>query len=82
MATENDKADAALLAKWRELAATGAAREVRVLSGLSAREVARRVGVSWSAVHYWERGHRRQPSGQAGLIYARLMEELAGSLLQ
>lgn len=77
--TEQDKA---LLAKWRDLAGSGAAREVRLLSGLTGREVARRVGVSWSAVHYWEHRQGRRPSGEAGLKYARLMEGLAKGLLR
>lgn len=82
MTRDKADADAELLAKWRELAKAGSAREIRIKAGLSARALARELGVSWSAVHFYE-GHasqRRNPSGANGLRWAKVMERLAAEV--
>lgn len=73
--------DLLLLAKWRRYAASGVALQLRIKSTLSAREVARQVGISHTAVYSWEHGYpSRKPSGVAGLKYAKLMEKLSAQI--
>ncbi len=64
------------LAGVRRAVRTGAARSIRVRSGLSQSDVARTIGVTPSAVSRWESGERL-PQGEAALRYGRLLEELA-----
>lgn len=82
MVKANENEGERLLARWQELAAAGEARKVRIKAGISAREVARRLGLSWSAVHYWEANgqQHRRPRGRKGLAYATFMEQLANEV--
>lgn len=50
-------------------------REIRENAGLSINDVARELGVSHSAVFYWETG-RNRPSGEHRIAYSLLLEEL------
>ena len=69
------KADVAQLAEVRALAASGAARSIRLGARLSLSEVADQLGVSTSTVFRWERG-QRNPRGEAALRYGALLAEL------
>lgn len=64
------------LAIIRSLAESGAARETRLRTRLSLAEVAAQCGTDTGTVQRWETGQRR-PRGDAGLKYARLIQELA-----
>jgi DNA-binding transcriptional regulator YiaG len=54
-------------------------RKARVAAGLSKGEVARRLGVTWLAVHFWERGLRK-PSTDHLLALMRLFPDLSAYL--
>lgn len=68
-----------LVAKWRRKAASGFAREVRIAARVTASEIARQVGVSHTAVHYWERGRVQQSKGSGLLAWSKLMERLTAA---
>ncbi len=68
-----------LLIEVRQAIATGRAKRVRELSGLSMSELARRVGVRPATVSRWESGHRR-PAGDAALAYGRALREITEGL--
>lgn len=63
------------LSRVRQLAASGAARSIRVAARLSQSDVARAVGVSVPAVCRWESG-ARCPRGSAAVRYGRLLARL------
>jgi transcriptional regulator with XRE-family HTH domain len=64
------------LTRARKWAASGLARELREASKVSMGEVARAVGAhSAATVQRWETGER-QPSGELGARYGRLLDEL------
>jgi DNA-binding transcriptional regulator YiaG len=69
-------AELAALGHVRRLVEDGAARELRLSARLGAAEIARVVGVSPQLVCDWEHG-RRRPTGQAGVRYAQLLDQLA-----
>jgi transcriptional regulator with XRE-family HTH domain len=56
----------------RRLLASGEARRIRELAGLSLSDVAADIGVTGSAVYRWERGER-VPRGRAAADYAVLL---------
>ena len=62
------------LRRVRALVASGAARSVRVGSGLSQAEVARAAGLSWRTVHRYE-ARAVVPRGPAALRYGDLYYE-------
>jgi transcriptional regulator with XRE-family HTH domain len=64
------------LVRLRRLTASGAARKVRLASGLSLNEIANAVGVSPVTVLRWERAQRRPKNGPAALRYGALLDEL------
>jgi len=66
------------LARMREMARSGEARELRIRAGLSLANVARDLGVSPSSVYYWEYG--RVPRGKAAVRYAHLLFALEQEL--
>ncbi len=68
--------DLFLLLEARESARTGRGARVRAAADLSQAEVARRIGVTPSAVSLWESRSRR-PRGAPALRWARLLRELA-----
>lgn len=63
------------LAKMRGMVRTGEARELRIGSGLSLREVADDIGVNPTSVYHWEQGVCL-PRGPHALKYARLLDAL------
>ena len=63
------------LARVRGLVRRGEARELRIASGLSLREVADDIGVHWVSVYHWEQGVCL-PRGPHALKYARLLDAL------
>lgn len=65
------------IAKVRELARAGTAREVRIAACLSIEEVASAIGVAPTTVWRWENGQRR-PHGSAALRYGKLLNKLSG----
>ena len=69
--------DVTKLAAVRALAASGAARSIRLGARLSLSEVANQIGVSTSTVFRWEQG-QRHPRGQAALRYGLLLAKLMG----
>jgi len=73
--TEERLDEAVRTAKVRELQRSGAARTVRIGSGLTLGEAARAVGVDVSTVHRWEMGARR-PTGDRAVRYHRFLEAL------
>jgi transcriptional regulator with XRE-family HTH domain len=48
-------------------------RRIRVAAGVSQHEVAKALGVSWTAIYRWEQGSRPREHEAA---YAQLLEEL------
>jgi transcriptional regulator with XRE-family HTH domain len=64
------------LANTRDACRSGAARLIRLASGLTLEEVGREIGVSVSTVFRWENGER-VPRGEAAARYARLLAALA-----
>jgi DNA-binding transcriptional regulator YiaG len=71
--------DILLLARIRAQAADGTARAVRQSARLSLSEVAKHCGAVTTTISRWETGQRR-PRGDAGLKYARLIEQLNKSV--
>ena len=63
------------LADARAMAASGAARRIRVASRLSLSEVAREVGVTPAAVQKWETAVML-PKGERAVLYVRLLRRL------
>ena len=63
------------LQRMRDMVHGGLVRAVRVNAGLSLREVAQAVGVTPSAVFYWEQG-KNVPRGEPAIRYARVLLEL------
>jgi DNA-binding transcriptional regulator YiaG len=61
------------LARVRELAASGRARELRLAARLSQTEIADACGVAPSLVSRWESG-RRRPRGRAAHIYVAILD--------
>lgn len=65
--------------KWiriaRQACASGVARSLREVAGLSLREVASVVGVSAAAIHRWETGQRR-PRGASAAKFGRTIASL------
>jgi len=70
-----DPIDPAALADARRLAASGAARRVRLASNVSIAEVADAIGCSKSSVLRWETG-RMRPHGAHALAYGQLIRRL------
>ncbi len=50
-------------------------RRIREASGLSARQLAKVVGVSYNTLYRWERGHR-EPYGDRRVAYHAALSEL------
>jgi transcriptional regulator with XRE-family HTH domain len=67
------------LARVRELADSGRAREIRLSSRLSLYDLAGAVGTTASTVQRWENGDRR-PLGDPALRYGALLDALARQL--
>jgi len=63
------------IANARSLAASGAARSIRLAARLTLTEIGNEVGVTASAVCRWERGER-SPRGDAAREYGRLLRDL------
>ena len=63
------------IANARSLAASGAAKSIRVAAHLTLTEIASEVGVTASAVCRWERG-QRSPRGDAAREYGHLLRQL------
>jgi len=59
----------------RDMVRGGLVKEIRLNAALSLREVAEVVGVTPSAVFYWEQG-TNIPRGKPAVRYARLLLEL------
>ena len=66
---------AVVLARMRRAVRSGEARELRVTSGLSLREVAEDIGTHLATIHRWEQGICL-PRGPHAVRYARLLDEL------
>ncbi len=64
------------LIRVRRLAATGAARALRLDAGLSLSEMAEAAQVHKSTICRWETGSRR-PRGEAAMRYLRVLDGLA-----
>lgn len=65
-----------LLARARQLAASGEARAIRRNRKMSLAEIAKACGVDTSTVGRWENG-ARSPRGEAGARYASVLDLLA-----
>ena len=63
------------IASARSLAASGAARSIRLAARLTLTEIGTEVGVTASAVCRWEHG-QRSPRGDAAREYGRLLRDL------
>jgi transcriptional regulator with XRE-family HTH domain len=63
------------MVKQRQLPSPDAARLIRVLAGVSQRELAQELGVDRVTVARWELG-MRVPRGELRAKYARLLREL------
>ena len=63
------------LARVREKARDGTAREIRERARVSQGEIADELGVHWTTVARWETG-QRAPRGELARRYARLLREL------
>jgi DNA-binding transcriptional regulator YiaG len=63
----------------RALTTSGKARDIRVAARLTQGEVARSVGVHYSAISRWESGEHL-PTGESALRYAALLERLASAV--
>ena len=68
--------DLAAAARFRAELKSGAARHRREAAGVSMRDVARVIGVTGQAVHYWETG-RSVPSVAHALAYGRVLAALS-----
>lgn len=68
-------ADLATATRIRADLASGVAREARIATGVSGADVARAIGVSDSAVFYWETG-RYTPTAAHALAYGKLLARL------
>jgi transcriptional regulator with XRE-family HTH domain len=75
MAVMNALSELSLLARTRELAASGEARRLRVAARISQAEVAALCGVQASAVSRWESGER-VPRGRAARRYGEVLSVL------
>ena len=64
------------LARLRTLMRTGAAKSIRLDSGVSLPEVARDIGVSHTTIYRWE-NDMNEPKGDPALCYLDLLDELA-----
>lgn len=69
--------DLLLLRRTRSRVKSGAARSVRIDSGLSRLEVARAAEISERSLIRWEQG-RTTPHGPAALRYGRVLDRLMG----
>lgn len=67
--------------RTRKLIQTGRARAIRQAAGVSQDLIARRVGVTPSAVNRWELG-RREPRPDLARRYLRALEELERALAE
>jgi len=67
--------DMLTLGRARRLARDGRARKLRERAGLKQVWVARAVGASQSLMNHWEAG-RKNPAGDAGIRYGRLLDAL------
>jgi DNA-binding XRE family transcriptional regulator len=67
--------EAVVVARGRQLAASGTARMIRESAGLSLADVAAAIGVSRQSVWAWEHGAKR-PGPAAAIAYADLMQRL------
>jgi DNA-binding transcriptional regulator YiaG len=70
--------DALALVYVRAATRSGAARRVRLASGLTKIEIARSIGKSHACVSRWEDG-LRVPQGEAAVKYWRLLQRLAAA---
>ncbi len=68
--------DLAKIADARDFGASGAARLVRLTSGISLREMGRAVGVDAATILKWERGEHR-PRGAAAIRWTDELTRLA-----
>ena len=68
--------DLAAAARTRAELKSGAARRRREAAGVSMAEVARVIGVSGQAVHYWET-NRSIPKAANALAYGRVLAALS-----
>ena len=78
-ATDVVDEDVLTLARVRELAESGRAREVRLASRLSLYDVAGAIGSTASTIQRWESGLRR-PYGVPAMRYGALLDALARQL--
>ena len=67
--------DLRTLTRVRHLAATGAARSIRLSAHLAPSDIAREVGVSVRCIQYWERG-KRAPNGANAARYAAVLDRI------
>ena len=67
--------DLRTLIRVRHLAATGAARSIRLSAYLNPNDVAREVGVSVRCIQYWEAG-KRVPNGVNAVRYAEVLDRI------
>lgn len=63
------------LSRLRDMVRGRQVRTIRLNAGLTLQEVAQAVGVTPTAVYYWEQG-RNIPRGEPALRYARLLLHL------
>jgi transcriptional regulator with XRE-family HTH domain len=72
------------LARVRQLAASGRAREIRIEAGVSLGEIAADVGCTPTCIWRWERAddnpNGRSPTGAAAIRYLRVLERLESQL--
>jgi len=64
------------LKQARALAASGAARALRLATGLSQEDVAECIGTCPATISHWEHGNRR-PYGVRAVRWIQLLERLA-----
>ena len=67
------------LQELRTLTTSGKARDIRVAARLTQSEIARSVGVHYSAISRWESGEHL-PTGESALRYAALLERLGSAV--
>jgi transcriptional regulator with XRE-family HTH domain len=65
------------LARIRALCKSGYAHQIRIKAGVSLKEIADDVGVTESAISYWENG-LRAPRTASALKYAEVLAGLSG----
>ena len=63
------------MADLHRLVLSGAAKRIRLTSGVTQAEVGTSIGATGEAVSRWESGHR-SPRGARGLAYRRLLRKL------